>query len=367
VVLALCGAACVPDIATEPVKQEDSIDLVWRTPLTGSNSGREDLAIDERAFYTLVGGITAYDLTSGTVLWNVPEKASLALNLVASGGRVFVASATARAYDARTGAELWRTAIDSLGSTENAVDERAYYVGTDTRRVAALDVTTGRLLWNQEVLADGEYREGVTGIIVHGDTVYATIIQELNRSGGLKRGWMVALDRHTGRVLWRFLNEKQNEPHDVSRHAVAGRMLLMNDLNGGAIIGVDRFTGQEVWRRSGALDYLGAWDTFKVVDGVAYVASNDTFLYALDPETGRVIWQTKLKASGSASAVCGDKVFASTGGLYMARKSDGKIIATLFFTEQGALGPSHVRARLHAQGNRVYFVGNDAVYAVSCE
>ena len=335
--------------------------------MSDGSVSREDLAIDQHGFYTLVNGISAYDLETGALLWRAPQSMYRALNLAVSNGRIFVSSVSAHAFDARTGVELWRTPVDSLARTETAVDERAFYVGTDSRRVLALDVTTGRVLWSQEVVADGEYRESVVGIAVHGDVVYGAVIQELNQSGGRKRGWMVALDRNTGRILWRYLNERTDEPHDVGSHAVAGRMLLINDLNGGAMIGVDRVTGQEVWRRVGPRGHLGAWDTFKIVDGVAYVASNDTHLYALDPETGRINWQTPLKASASSSAVCGDKVFADAYGLHMANRTNGRVLATLFLDAQGSVTGSYVKSRLLAQGNRVYFVGNDAVYAVKCD
>ncbi|MBB4634872.1 PQQ-binding-like beta-propeller repeat protein [Longimicrobium terrae] len=366
-VLAINAVACAPDGTTAPAEPRDKIEVVWRTPITASGSGREDLAIDDHAFYTLVNGVTAYDLNSGALLWNVPESRHRALNLVVSSGRLFVSSTDVQAIDARTGTALWRTAVDSLARTETTADDRAVYVGTDTRRVVALDVSTGRPLWSAEVLADGAYRESVIGIVAHGDTVYAAIIQELNQSGGAKRGWMVALDRNTGRVLWRYVNERLNEPHDVGGHAVAGRMLLMNDLNGGAMIGLDRFTGQEVWRKTGPRDRRGAWDSFKVVDGVGYVASNDTHLYSVDPESGRTIWQTGIDASASSSAVCGDKVFADAFGLHMVRRSDGHVLATLFLDENGSVGSSYVISRLQARGNRVYFVGNDAVYAVTCK
>ncbi|NNC31923.1 PQQ-binding-like beta-propeller repeat protein [Longimicrobium terrae] len=335
--------------------------------MTDGNSGREDLAIDDHAFYTLISGVSAYDLNTGALLWRTARPAGRPLNLVVAAGRVFVPASEIFALDARTGAELWRVTPDSLGRVEAAVDDRAFYVGTDSRRVIAYDVATGRMLWSEEVLASGPYYASVDAIITHGDTVYASVLEYLNQSGGLKRGWMMALDRNTGRVLWRYLNERVNEPHDAGNHAVAGRMLLINDLNGGAMIGVDRFTGREVWRRVGPLDRLGAWDTFKVVDGIAYVASNDTFLYALDPETGRIIWRTSVDASASSSAVCGDKVFAGARGLHMASRADGRILATLFLDAQGSLGSSYITSRLHSQGSRVYFVGNDAVYAVSCD
>ncbi|HEX8395651.1 MAG TPA: PQQ-binding-like beta-propeller repeat protein [Longimicrobium sp.] len=366
--LALLGAtACAPGDTTEPVTRRDTIQVVWRTPVSDAGSGLDDLAIDGRAFYTLVNGVSAYDLQTGALLWRVPRPAGRPLNLLTHNGRVFVPASDVFAVEATTGAELWRVTPDSFGRVEAAVDDKALYIGTDNRRVIAYDVATGRTLWSREVLAPTTYPSSVNAIVAHGDTVYAAVLEWLNQSGGRKRGWMFALDRNTGRVLWTFLNERADEPHDVGNHAVAGRMLLINDLNGSAMIGVDRFTGVEVWRRVSSSGYLGAWDTFKVVDDVAYVASNDTYLYALDPESGRIKWQTPLQASASSSVVCGDKVFAGAYGLHRANRSDGKVTATLFLDAQGVVTGSYVRSRLQTWANRVYFVGNDGVYAVKCD
>jgi outer membrane protein assembly factor BamB len=286
--------------------------------------------------------------------------------VVVRDGRVFTAADVVRALDARTGVELWRFQPDTIAPAEPAVDERAFYIATRSRRVYALDVATGQPLWNVEAFGKGPYPVGAVGVVTSGDTVYASFVEDTNLAGGYKRGWIIALDRRSGLLLWRYVNERANEAHDAGRATIAGPMLLADDLNGNAMVGLNRFTGREMWRLKGAPGWLGPWDGFRYADGVAYIASNDTHAYALDPETGTPKWITSLGASASSSAVCGDYVFASAGGLHMLQRSDGKNRATMFLNRDGNVENEWVRSRLLSYGGRVYFAGNQALYAVEC-
>ncbi|MBW3570673.1 MAG: PQQ-like beta-propeller repeat protein [Gemmatimonadetes bacterium] len=325
------------------------------------------IAADEHLLFVPARGVAAYELATGAPAWQVASVGQPPENVVVRDGRVFTAGTIARALDSGTGRELWRFAGDSVAPVVSAADERAFYVLSESRQVYGLDVVTGQPLWSAEALPQGQYRALSTGIVVHGDTLYASFVEETSPTGHLKRGWIVALERNGGRVLWRYVNERPNEPHDAGRHAVAGRMLLVNDLNGGAFMGVDRFTGQEVWRHVGPADRFGARDVFKVADGVAYLASNDTRLYAFDPETGRKHWTAGLGGSASSSAVCGDYVFAAAGSLQMFDRATGKRRAALFMDSDGFVEPgSHVVSRLLSHGGRVYFLAYKGVYAVEC-
>ena len=246
------------------------------------------------------------------------------------------------------------------------MDERAFYIGTRSNRVYALDVSTGQPLWMSSPLAEIRYRAMVEGAIVSGDTAYVAITEDTSPTGHLKRGWIVALDRYTGEILWRYVNERTGEPHDAGDHSVAGRILLVNDYRGGAFFGLDRFTGKEVWRYTGPADRYGATDAFQLADGVAYLASLDAHAYAIDPETGRIVWKTDVKGSAHSSAVCGKHLYVSAGLLYKLRRSDGKIEATYFADEWGYVGNEFVTSRLLAHASRLYFVTNRAVYAIEC-
>lgn len=366
---AIAQAGCAPDL-TQPVPP-DSIRIAWHTPVPEFAEGGYPVyhhtSADAERLYVLFRGVRAYSLVTGALVWQAPPVPRAPESVVVRDGRVFTSGSQARALNAGTGAELWRFTADTDAPGISAADERAFYIGTESRRVYALDVASGQPLWWVEVLPKGDYPAVVTGIVAHGDTLYASVVEETSPTGHLKRGWIVALERQGGRILWRYVNERPNEPHDASRHAVAGRMLLVNDLNGGAFMGVDRFTGQEVWRNVGPADRFGARDVAKVVDGVAYLASNDTHLYAFDPETGRKHWTANLGGSASSSAVCGDHVFAAVGSLKMFERATGKQKAALLedgdgYVEAGA----HVISRLLSHQGRVYFLGYKGVYAVEC-
>jgi outer membrane protein assembly factor BamB len=364
--LLFSGSGCLENTPTQPLLA-DSIITVWRTPLLGERASYDGVAADDARFYALVGDdIAAYELATGLKLWQAPRPLYRPFNVVISGERLFTTSSAAVALDVATGAELWRFAPDTIAMAMSAVDDRAFYIGTSSRRVYALDVATGKPLFSVELLPDFRYGAYVDRLVVSGDTVYAALIDDLSPTGHLKRGIIVALDRYSGNEFWRYVNERAGESHDATYHTVAGRMLLVNDRRGGAIIGVDRFTGREVWRYTGPADRYGAWDDFKVVDGVAYVASGDTFVYALDPETGRIHWRHSMGGSANSSAVCGEYLFATAGSLHMLRRSDGQLKARLFVAWDGTVGDEWVRSRLLAHGDRVYFVGNKAVYSVRC-
>lgn len=364
-----CSAVsgCAPERVTDPVPSE-SMHTVWKTAVSARNSMRGAVVTDGVRLYAQVEGISAYALDTGARLWQTRGVSVVPKNILSSGGRIFEAETIARALDADTGRELWRFEPDTAADFAlSAVDDRAFYIGTRKGTLYALDINTGQPLWSVMPLEAIRYEAFVEGVVTHGDTVYASITDNTSPTGHLMRGWIVALDRYTGRVLWRYVNERAGEPHDASYHAVAGRVLLVNDRRGGAFFGLDRFTGKEVWRYVGPSNRYGAWDVFKVGDGVAYLASNDTYAYAFDPETGKIRWKTSLVGSANASAVCGDHVFISVGLLYKLRRSDGKVETSYFADQWGNVDNEWMQSQMLSHSNRLYFVTNQALYALSCE
>jgi hypothetical protein len=183
-------------------------------------------------------------------------------------------------------------------------------------------------------------------------------------NGFIASGWLVALDRATGRVLWRTASGTGQQRRNVSNApTVSGRLLLAADEYGNSFFAVDRFTGQEVWRVQGAADRFGASQSPLVVGGTGYLASNDLLVYAFEPETGRVLWRTPLRASADAFTVCGDRIFANHQGVAMLDRATGRLLdqqygsEAEFLTSAFAVGPDP---------GRVYVVGNRYLYAFGC-
>ncbi|CAN5633356.1 hypothetical protein BH23GEM3_BH23GEM3_11660 [soil metagenome] len=172
----------------------------------------------------------------------------------------------------------------------------------------------------------------------------------------------MALDRNTGRVLWRYSTGTGEQRRNVvAGPTVEGRLLLASDHFGNGFFSVDRFTGQEVWRVEGQPGFFGPDESPVVVEGIAYLASNDLQVYAFEPQTGRVLWKTRTEASNRAFAVCRNRIFTNDHFLAMLDRASGKILATKFDSSAEFLTSGFA-----VHEDRVFVVGNKAAYAFRC-
>lgn len=173
----------------------------------------------------------------------------------------------------------------------------------------------------------------------------------------------MALDRNTGRVLWRYSTGTGEQRRNVvAGPTVEGRLLLASDHFGNGFFSVDRFTGQVVWRVEGQPGFFGPDESPVVVEGIAYLASNDLQVYAFEPQTGRVLWKTRTEASNRAFAVCRNRIFTNDHFLAMLDRASGKILATKFDSSAEFLTSGFA-----VHEDRVFVVGNKAAYAFRCE
>ena len=281
------------------------------------------------------------------------------MNILVRNGKVFTVDKDAVAIDAATGGILWRFVPDSASGSENAVDDRAFYVGTRGHAVYAIDVATGLQLWKSDVGPDWTFPGFVDGISVSGDTVYVGVIRYLNESGGLRAGFIAALDRYTGDTLWTYQGAGTDD--DVNgAPSISGRILVANDLAGGAFFAVDRFTGQEIWRVVGPLDRFGPSAQSVIIGDSVYVGSNDEFVYKVNRNTGAQFWKTFVGGALHGLTVCGDHAFASSFRLVKLDRHTGRALA------ETLSGDEYLTSGLATDGQRVYASGPWAVYAFRC-
>ena len=122
---------------------------------------------------------------------------------VASGGRI-------EALDGATGAVLWRyvrprvTAAQASAAVARSI---ALYEGlviapTPDKHEIALDMKTGKVVWDHEVVPAGQSNPRLAGgpIVAHGK-----VIQGVSNCNDVKGGcYIVGLDAKTGDEVWRF-------------------------------------------------------------------------------------------------------------------------------------------------------------------
>jgi outer membrane protein assembly factor BamB len=364
VALVTLGTSCDPLVGSRNATTVPT----WRTELGAppKNTAGTPVSDGER-LYVLLDGITAFDVGTGAELWNNPAPGfqSRPKNLLVRNGRVFGAGRAAVALDAGSGREVWRfplpvpdSAAAGLGRT--AVDDATFYVGTDTHEVFALDQATGALRWSVDIGPDWVHRGFVTGITVSGDTLFVSARQYNAQNGYISTGWIIGLDRATGRRVWSFRNGDGTDWRTVaSGVSVAGSLLLASDHLSGAVFAVDRATGKEVWRRIGPADKFGALTSPVVVGSTAYYASIDTYVYAVDVSTGAVRWKTHNPGSNLSFTVCGNRVFANYMTLAILDRTSGQV--------QWRSRGREIFKEFAVEGDRAFAVSDHAVYAFRCD
>jgi alcohol dehydrogenase (cytochrome c) len=219
-------------------------------------------------------------------------------------GVVFIESAnTIQALDGETGDLLWQyvrplpeVMLNGRESTMRglAIYQDKLYAPTADGDVVALNVKTGKLVWDHQVVvpligvyahSNHDFRLDGAPIVAKGKVIFGVSLGIANPSGGC---FILGLDAQTGDEVWRF--------HTIPRPGEPGG----DSWNGAP---VDQRFGASVWT-SGSYDpklnlvYFGTGNTYDVATLLQphpqRGESNDG-LYtdstvALDPDTGKLAW-----------------------------------------------------------------------------
>ncbi len=155
-----------------------------------------------------------------------------------------------------------------------AVADGVVFVPTHDKTLYAIDIETGRQVW-QPFVAGGEL---IGGALVSGGVVYF----------GSNDGNVYALDTETGREVWQpFATgaEVQSTP------AISGGTLYVTSLDG-SLYALDAATGDELW----SFEADGGLPSSPVVDdaaGLIYIGGFDSRLRAIDVDTHDELWSVK--------------------------------------------------------------------------
>lgn len=232
------------------------------------------------------------------------------LDVKVNGNTVAVASSdgVVGAFDARTGAELWRTSVGSPIAAGVGSDGQLAAVVTRGNELVVLD--GGRELWRQKLSA-----QGFTAPLVAGGRVF---LLAADRS-------VTAFDAQSGRKLW-----SQQRPGESLVLRQVGVLLAVGDTLvaglSGRLVGINPSNGATRWEAPIASP-RGTNDIERLVDLIGRVSREGDVVCArafqaavgcVSTERGTLLWS---KPAFGFMGVHGDDKYV------FGTESDGKIVA----------------------------------------
>lgn len=289
-----------------------------------------------------------------------------------SGDSVFAAAHDGTIVRIDGGREVWRARADQRLSGGVGADEKLVAVGTAKGEILAFDAGTGAALWkgrvSSEVLSAPELAGGLV-IVRSGDNrVYAldaadgkrrwvyqratpalslrsavgvTVFENTAVLAGFPGGKLVAINGANGAALWeatvalpRGATELERVADVTSSPVVDGRQVCAAAFQG-RVACFDATNGNPLWARDLSSSAGAAIDNLFV-----YVTDDKGGVHALDRGNGASIWkQDKLLGRGvSRPVVVGEYVAVGDvqGVVHLLRREDGAFAAR-FNTDKSAI------------------------------
>jgi outer membrane protein assembly factor BamB len=190
----------------------------------------QPIAGDGLVFITQAGTMTALNDRDGSEAWKLPFDEKLASSLVWDNGWLIAATIAGDliAFRAIDGHLLWRQQAGTRASAPPALAADRVYVPLEDRRILALQVETGRLLWNRRI--GGAPNE----ILARDDRIYV----------GASDNFLYCLKADTGRIDWRW----RTGADVIGRPVADERRLYFVSLDN-MLRALDRTGGTQQWKR----------------------------------------------------------------------------------------------------------------------
>ncbi|MCE7031380.1 outer membrane protein assembly factor BamB [Lysobacter sp. GX 14042] len=287
--------------------------------------GQVPAVADGRVFAAAVrGGVRAYDLRSGAQVWHYPSDLRLSGGPGVGDGLVVVGGLDGEvvALDAASGEERWSAQVGNEVISAPMIGLGMVFVRSNDGRLTAFDVRNGerRWFWNHDV-PPLSVRGNGRSVLGPG---YVFI--------GNDDGTLVALAAGDGRPLWEVPVGQQEGRTELDRMAdVDGQPLLDGTAIyatsfKGTTIAIDAPSGQPMWAsENGGLGGLAAGAS------VLVATAGDGTVYGLDKTTGSALWQQPglLRRGVSAPAAQGEYAVVgdAEGYLHWMRLYNGEFAA----------------------------------------
>ncbi|MDD9977747.1 MAG: PQQ-binding-like beta-propeller repeat protein [Boseongicola sp.] len=276
-----------------------TLSRVWSVPIGEGNTKRQRLTADpvvaDGRVFTLdsQAQVTAFT-TDGNLLWQRDLTPSSDASNDASGGGV--AFASGRLYvtsgfgslavlDAATGETIWTQDLEAAATGAPTVFNGVVYLVTRNAIGWALDINSGRILWQVIGASSPSGLTGGPAPAISGPLVIFPF----------SSGQMLAAVQNTGATAWVASVPGQRQGRAFSR---------ISDLSGDPVVDGDRIFAGNHSGRAAAFDASTGVMQWTASEGAVnpvwragdsvFMVSDDNRLIRLDAETGETVWSVDL-------------------------------------------------------------------------
>ena len=300
------------------------------------------------------GALWAFKARGGRALWHHSVGSAVRTSPAVHGGRVFFGSDDGWIYavSAKTGHLRWKFRIGGSVTAAPLVVHRTVYVGSRGGAFVALNTLTGHVRWRAQpwaVWAGAAARRGTVYVGSDQSKVFAfnartgkvrwsrTLDSRVRSTPSVSRrrlfvgtdaGTVWSLSTKTGKVRW-HTPAAPASTHAIVRSSPAVSHGLVFVSTGettpmdGRVVALRAKNGTVKW----AATYLADYSTSSpaIANGVLYVGSYDTRLYAIRLSDGSLLWAPKWGSQNLPRGINSSPAIAN-GRVYVGCR-DGKLYA----------------------------------------
>jgi len=217
-------------------------------------------------------------------------------------------------------------------------DDNTVYIPAWGASLSAVDLHTGQTRWiwqpghvDGDTAISGVFRSGSNGVVVTGDTIFATVWHYLARLGVPSQALLVAIDRLSGRELWRVPLPAIGAGTMIWAPPVVYQNLVIVHTLSAHTYAIDRTTQRIVWEFSIPEANLSTVAGPVLYGDVLYVDAGDSQIHAVRPGDGSLIWSAPFPTQADRELLATDKrIYVSIGTeLYILDRRDGSTVTVV--------------------------------------
>ncbi len=282
------------------------------------------------------GGVRAYDARSGDEIWAAETKTLISGGPGGGEGLVLVGSSDGDvvALSAETGEEKWRTRVTSEVLAPPVAANGVVVTRTADGKLFGHSARDGSQLW--------VYDRSVPVLTLRGTSM--PVLVSGAAVSGFDSGQLVVVSLENGQTLWESRiatprgRSELERLVDIDADPVVADGVVYAVTYQGRIAALELFSGNVIWQRD-----MSSYAGLGLNDEIIYVTDTDSFVWALDRRNSASLWrQDKLKGRQlTAPLGVGRYVVVGDfeGYVHWLSREDGRMLARARVDSSGILAP----------------------------